>query len=194
MGHAGESWEPYALEVLAAILDGGDSARLPARLVRGEELAAGVGASYDLYQRLPGLLTLSAVPTPDTGLADLESALRAEVQALQAEPVDAEELRRVQNQVVAADVYQRDSVFYQAMRLGRLETVGLDWSLHDRYVERIRGVTPEQVQEVARRYLTPQRLTVTELRPESLTAASLEPEPPGTGSLAAAREATRHAR
>ena len=36
------SWEPYALEMLAGILDGGDSARFSRNLVRGEEIAANV--------------------------------------------------------------------------------------------------------------------------------------------------------
>ena len=32
-------WEPYALEVLGGILDGGNSARLSSRLVRGQQIA-----------------------------------------------------------------------------------------------------------------------------------------------------------
>ena len=42
------SWEPYALEVLAGVLDGGYSARLETRLVREQEVTASVSASYDL--------------------------------------------------------------------------------------------------------------------------------------------------
>ena len=36
---ADEPWEPYALEMLANILDGGDSARFSRELVRGQEIA-----------------------------------------------------------------------------------------------------------------------------------------------------------
>jgi zinc protease len=177
IGHAGEDWEPYALRVLAGILDAGDSARLPARLVRGAELAAAAGASYDLYDRLPGLFVLSAIPTPGTEVAELEAALHREVRALREAPVAADELARVKRQVVASEVYQRDSLFYQAMRLGRLATVGLDWRLHEDYVDRIRAVTPEQVREVARRYLVPARLTVAELRPEPLDGPAVAAAP-----------------
>jgi zinc protease len=46
-----------------------------------------------------------------------------------------------------------------------LETVGLDWRVADSYVERIRAVTAEQVQAVARKYLIPDRLTVAVLEP-----------------------------
>ena len=51
------------------------------------------------------------------------------------------------------------------MRLGTLETVGLGWRKLDDYVPRIQAVTPEQVREVARKYLTDDRLTVATLEP-----------------------------
>jgi zinc protease len=51
------------------------------------------------------------------------------------------------------------------MRLGILETVGLGWNKLDDYVQRIQTVTPEQVREVARKYLTDDRLTVAMLEP-----------------------------
>src|SRR5690606_42096286 len=44
---ASETWEPYALEVLAGILDGGASARFARELVRGQQVAAGAGAGYN---------------------------------------------------------------------------------------------------------------------------------------------------
>ncbi|MHC5792067.1 insulinase family protein, partial [Streptococcus pyogenes] len=47
--------EPYALQVLAAVLDGYDGARLTRRLVRDEQLAVSVGAGYDGSGRGPSL-------------------------------------------------------------------------------------------------------------------------------------------
>ncbi len=171
---AAQSWEPYALEVLSGILDGGDSARLSRRLVRGGQLAAAVGVGYDMGARLEDLFTLAANPTPGHTTAELEQALRAEVKRLQEETVSPDELARVVAQVIAGDVYQRDSLFYQGMRLGSLETVGLSWNVLDDYVARIQAVTPAQIQEVARQYLTDERLTVAVLEPLPLAG----PRPP----------------
>jgi zinc protease len=84
---------------------------------------------------------------------------------LREELVSPKELARVVAQVTAADVYQRDSLFYQGMRMGILETVGLGWNALDDYVERVQAVTPEQVREVARQYLVDERLTVATLEP-----------------------------
>jgi zinc protease len=91
--------------------------------------------------------------------------LRAEVTRLREELISQEELARVVAQVAATDVYQQDSLFYQGMRLGTLETVGLGWNRLDDYVQRIQAVTPEQVRAVARKYLTDDRLTVATLEP-----------------------------
>jgi zinc protease len=160
-----EPWEAYALEVLAGILDGGQSARLPSRLVRGAQVAAEADAGYDLYDRLDSLFLLDGTPTQGHSIADLEKALRAEVQQLREAPVSSAELERVKAQVVANAVYQRDSIFYRAMQLGRVETVGLPWDVVDEYPERIRAVTAAQVQQVARKYLIDDGLTVAELVP-----------------------------
>lgn len=157
--------EAYALEVLSGILDGGESARLSSRLVRGTQVAAQVDAGYDLYERLDGLFLLDGVPAQGHTVADLEKALRTEVQQLRDAPVSTAELERVKAQVVANAVYQRDSVFNQAMQIGRVETVGLDWRVLDEYPQRIRAVTAAQVQQVARKYLVDDGLTVAELSP-----------------------------
>ncbi len=167
----------YALEVLTNILDGGDSGRLSRELIRGQKVAAEAAASYNLVARLDDLLTLVANPAPGRTLADVEQALRNQIQRLQEELVTAEELQRVIARVVAADVYQQDSMFYQGMRIGILETVGLGATALDDYVARIQSVTPEQVQAVARAYLTPDRITVALLEPLPL-AAPVSSTPP----------------
>ncbi len=184
---AGEAWEPYALTVLAAILDGGSSARLQRELVRGAEVAASASADYSLYQRLPGLFTLSGLPADGVPVARLETALEGVVERLRREPVSDDELERVKTQVVAEDVFQRDSVFYQALRLGMLETIGLDWRLDDAFVDAVRAVTAEQVQAVARRYLVADALTVARLDPQSMetrTVAGRAPSSPSQGGNA----------
>ncbi|MEC7875707.1 MAG: pitrilysin family protein [Pseudomonadota bacterium] len=158
-------WEPYALEVLAGILDGGNSARISSRLVRGNEVAAAASASYQMASRLDNLFTLSGTPAPDKSIQELEVAFRNEILNLQTYPVSDEELQRVKAQVISSDVYEKDSIFYQAMIIGILETVGLSWDLADKYVERIKAVTNEQVLSVAKKYLIDDRLTIADLYP-----------------------------
>ena len=158
-------WEAYALEVLAGVLDGGESARLPSILVRGKQIAVSVGAGYSLSSRLSDLFTLEATPAEGKTVWTLESALKDEIAKLQINLIDPEELQRIKAQVLAKAVYERDSGFYQAMQIGMLETVGLSWKVAEEYVDNINQVSAEQVRAVARKYLVEDKLSVAYLEP-----------------------------
>jgi zinc protease len=176
------AWEPYALEMLSAVLDGGDSARLARELVRGQQLAAAVSASYSAFEWLHGLFLLDAVPANGHSLAEVELAVRAQIARVHTELVSDAELARVRTQVVAAEVYKQDALFAQAMQLGLLATLGLDWRLGDGYVDQLAAVTPAQIQAVAQKYLTPDRLTVAVLEPQPLAAEQPAPVPTTLGT------------
>ncbi|MEW6648233.1 MAG: pitrilysin family protein [Pseudomonadota bacterium] len=169
---AAADWKPYALEVLGGVLDGGDSARLPRELVRGSQIAAGVNAGYTLTARLGDLFVFSGTPAQGHDITALERAIKAQIERLKTEPVSSDELARIKAQVTAAKVYELDSVFYQAMQIGVMETVGLDWRLLEEYPQRIAAVTPEQVMAVAREFFTDDNLTVAVLEPQPLDGAA----------------------
>lgn len=162
---AKKEWEAYALEVLTGVLDGGNSARLSKELIRGQQIAVTVGAGYDLVARLNTLFELEATPAEGKTVWDVEAAIKQQIQQLQKQLIDKEELQRIKAQVLASDIYQRDSNFYQAMQLGQLETVGLGWQKADEYVTKVNQVTAEQVRDVARRYLIDDHLSVAYLEP-----------------------------
>ncbi len=162
---AESSDEVYALEVLSSILDGGDSARLAKNLVRGKQIAVGASAGYHLTSRKSTLFTFSGTPVAGVSAAELQLALLSEIEMVKNEAVSEKELSRVIAQVVAQDIYQRDSMYFQAMLLGIFETVGLGWPRLEEYVEKVKAVTPEQIQAVANKYLVKTNLTVAELVP-----------------------------
>jgi zinc protease len=175
--------DAYALEVLAGILDGGNSARLSSRLIRGTKIASSANASYNLSSRLDDLLMLEATPAEGKTVLDLERALKAEVKQLQNQLVSADELQRIKAQVLANNIYQRDSNFYQAMLLGMFETVGLGWQKQDEYVSKVNQITAEQVREVARQYLIEDHLNIAYLDPQPIT------EPPKPSAITGGRHA-----
>jgi zinc protease len=165
VGTADEPWEPYALEMLAYILDGGESSRLSTNLIRGSQLAVSADASYNAFSRLSGMLLMDAIPSLKTPVEKVEEALLQEIERFKKEPVSQAEMERVRNQIIAAKVYEKDSVFYQAMLIGQLETIGLDWRLADQYVDNLKRVTAEQIQQVAIKYLNESNLSVAVLDP-----------------------------
>lgn len=178
---AKERWEPYALEMLSGVLDGGNSARFSKELVRGTQVAAGIDTGYNMYNGGADVLTFVGTPAQDRTVADLETAIRAQIKRIQDEPVTPQELTRIKAQVVAAKVYERDSPFYQAMQIGTLVTVGLDPGLLNEYVDRLNAVTPEQIRQVAKKYLTDDGLTVAVLEPQPLNDAAPHRPMPAAG-------------
>ncbi len=54
------------------------------------------------------------------------------------------------------------------MQLGTLETVGLDWRMSDTEIEKLKAVTPQQIQSVAKRYLVAENRTVAMLDPQPM--------------------------
>lgn len=177
MVNAKDKWEPYALEVLASILDGGNSSRFAKELVRGKEIAAEASAWYSGFGRLPDLFTLSGMPAKDQKLETVKAALLEQVEKIKAEPVTAAELERVKAQVIAGEIYERDSQQNQANLLGSLETVGLGYKLADEYVDNILAITPQQIQDVAKKYLIEDHLTIAELDPQPIDPNKPKNEP-----------------
>lgn len=163
-------WEPYALSVLSGVLDGSGAARLPRELVKNSRIANSAGSGYDIVSRGPGLFFLDAAPAEGRTVTEVEAALRDQVRRVVEEGINEEELRRVKAQVIAAQVFSQDSVFYQAMHIGMLETAGLPHDSADRQLKRLQEVTAEQVREVARKYLVDDNLTAAVLDPQPLPA------------------------
>lgn len=169
----------FALQVLASVLDGHDGARLPRRLVREEQIAVAVDASYGGISRGPSLFTLGATPAAGRSVEELEAALREEVARIARDGIEEAELRRVLTQTLAAEVYKRDSLMGQAMEIGFLEAVGISWRDEQALLDGIRAVTAAEVQQVARRYFTDATLTRAILDPQPLDAADRKAGPFG---------------
>jgi zinc protease len=160
-------WEPFALEVLSAVLDGNESARLPRALVKGDRIASNVDVGYDPIRRGPGVFVVDGTPSEGRSVDELEAAIKREIDRIKQDGITAEELDRVKAQVVAAHVFQRDSMFYQGMQIGTYETTGFSWKDVDRVLERLRAVTGDQVRDVARRYFVDEHMTVAVLDPRA---------------------------
>jgi zinc protease len=167
--------EVYALDVLAAVLDGYDNARLNARLVRTDKVAISVGADYSATARGPVLFMLDGTPVHGTSTEQLEKLLRAEVERIARDGVSEQELKRVKAQLIAAQIYKRDSVFGQAMEIGSYEMTGISHRQIDRITERLKMVTAQQVQAVAQKYFGDDALTVATLVPLPLSEKKTPP-------------------
>jgi zinc protease len=168
----------HALDVLAAVLDGYDNARLNAKLVRTDRVANSAGAGYSSNARGPVFFLLDGVPAQGMTTEQLEKLLRAEVERIAREGVSEAELKRVKTQLIAGQIYKRDSIFGQAMEIGVMEMTGISHTKIDRVIEKLGAVTAQQVQGVAQKYFSDDALTVATLIPLPLSEKKAAP-PPG---------------
>lgn len=164
---AKRAWEPFALEVIAGILDAGESSRFAKTLVRGNHIASSADAYYNLYSRYQTQFILFGTPAQNQTLTQLKAGMLKEIKLLQNEPVSETELKRIKTQIIAQKTFEKDSIFGQAMELGLLETIGLGWQTANSYPDKINEVTPEQIQEVAKRYFAERSMTEAQLFPLS---------------------------
>ncbi len=154
----------YALDVLGIILGNGKTSRLYQALVEGG-LATEAEAQNETA-RDPFLFIAQATAAPDVTLAALEDALFGQVDRMKREPPSRDELNRARKQLQASFIYSRDSIRSLAQQLGYYETVGT-YRYLDTYLDRIAGVTPEDVVRVAGIYLGDRTRTVGHYEPVS---------------------------
>lgn len=156
--------DAYPLEVLSTILSAGRTSRLYQRLVYEQRLALDAGGDYTRLSVDPDTFTFYATVLPGKTVEEVARALMAEVERLQTELVSEEELQRAKNQLEAGFLFRQDSVHARASTLGRHELVG-SWRLRDEFLPRIRAVTREDLQRVARQYFVRDRQTTAILVP-----------------------------
>jgi zinc protease len=160
-----DKWQPYALDVLATLLGGSDSSRLMHDLVRGQQIASAAQTNYEPLQLHSSVFLIVGIPAQKHSVAELENAIKNEIQRLQTTLVSQQELDRVKAQVIAQNVYDTDSLINQATELGTPESIGLSWQISQQYVANVSKITVQQIQQVAQKFLTPQRLTIGILHP-----------------------------
>ncbi|MEN6372063.1 MAG: pitrilysin family protein [Armatimonadota bacterium] len=147
----------FPLLILGQILDGGGSSRLHQSMVESQ-LATSASASAGL-RKDPGLFMLSATGQQNVTAGRLEKALLDEVEKAKTTLPTNEELTRAKNQFEAYLIYQNDSVSDQGENLGYYECE-TSWKFMDELHPKIEAVTAEDVQRVARKYLTENNRTV----------------------------------
>lgn len=159
-----KSPDSFALDLLTVILAGGRSSRLHQDLVYQKQLVRGIDADYSGASVDPTVFSVTAQLLPGKEPAPIQQEIDSLIEKIKGELVSERELNKAKNQVEAAFIFGRDSIFGQAMKIGFYEAAG-DWRLMDRYIEGIRKVSREDIRRVAKLYLDRDRRTVGTLIP-----------------------------
>ena len=159
--------DPYALELLTAVLDGYDNARLNRILVKQEKVVNDIGVGYDMVSRGPELFLISASMAKGKTVPQAQASIRKALDELKQKGILESELKRIKVRILSDQIYKRDSIFGQAMEIGTTEMAGFSWKDIDYMLEKMQTITPEQVQAVAKKYLVDEGLTIAVLDPQA---------------------------
>ncbi len=154
--------DTYPLMVLDQVLSGGRSSRLYQALVE-TQLATSAWSSAG-SRKDPALFMLGATARQGVHVDQLQKALQEQVEKAKSTQPTAEEMQAAKNQLEAYFVFQNDSVSDQGEQLGYYNTIA-DWRYLNTLIPKVKAVTPEQVQAVAKKYLTDDNVTVSKFIP-----------------------------
>lgn len=144
--------DSFALDVLTLILSGGKSTRLYQSLIYEKQIALSASSNYHGFYRDPFLFFVSATAAPGKDIEDVERLLNEEIDRIKNELPSEYEIQKAKNQIESSFIFDQDSIFMQAMKYGTFEMLG-SWKNIDIYLEGIRTVTPQDVTDVAEKYL-----------------------------------------
>lgn len=148
----------FPLQILADILSG-RTGRLYKALVEDRQLAVGQPSAVLSESKYGGYLQVSAEVKEGVDHGQVEQALLTELEKLKNEPVPDRELQKVKNQNLADSFRRLQSNFFLMIQLAIYDSND-HWSYLNDAPGRLQAVTAEQIQDVARRYLTDETRTV----------------------------------
>jgi len=163
---AGNTADFYALQVLGAVLQSGQSSRLYQKLVKEKEMVSGVGGFMD-EKRGVGAFYTNATLRPGVKTEDIEAAIYAEIDRLKKEPIADWELQKAKNTTRRNLVNSLQSSLSRAISIGQYTVYYNEPNLINERLNKAAAVTKEDVQRVANKYLVDTNRTVVITMPKA---------------------------
>ncbi len=157
-----------ALDVLAMLAGQGDGSRLSLDVKRKRQLVNDVSA-YAYTPHDEGLFAAGFTTTPEKAADALEATARV-LRGLCTSDVEQRELDTVKGLIESEAVYQRETAQGMARKLGYYQAALGGIEREAAYYEAVAEVTPAQLRDVAKRYLTFDKALVTGLLPHATPA------------------------
>ena len=150
-----------ALQLLGSVLSGGRTSILYKRMVEDEQTALQVGA----FNGYPGtkyetMFATLAIPNREVSVDTLESTILEEIENIKDGEVSKEALDRARTNARAGLIRSLDSNSGIASTLASAESMRGDWKKVFSDIEKLQDVTVDDLQRVAKKYLTKENRTV----------------------------------
>ena len=156
--------DSYPLDMASNILAGGESSRLYQELVYKERIAVEAGG-FGYFTEDPNLFWAFSIMNQGHTAAEGEQAVVNVLDELKAKPPEAKELEKAKNQEISGAILGRETDQEKGDAVGGAAVLGKDPNLVNTELDRYLKVTADDVQRVARQYLTKQQSTVLLISP-----------------------------
>jgi predicted Zn-dependent peptidase len=143
----------YPLDLLINIFARGNSSRLIRRLVDKDQLTVAV-QPLALNMEKDGVFGFLAVAKQGIELSKVRAVLDEEIAKLIKDGISDEEFQKVKNQTLKDLVVQASSIGNVAFGLSHYYTIFKDTKRYNTEIDRYNAVTKQDIQRVAKKYLT----------------------------------------
>jgi len=149
----------YAMDILSFILGQGEGSRLNKKMRLENNILLSVSA-YNYTPKEPGLFIISSI-LEEKNINDAIDGILKEIELIKQNGVDEKELQRAKNNFIADYIYQKETIESQANDLALGVILTGDPLFFEKYIQNIKDVSVDDVQDVARRYLKKDNMTIT---------------------------------
>lgn len=162
--------EAYILDMISSVLSSGKSSRLYKKIVDDKKMALQIGA-FNFSQEDHGLYIIYGLPLGSHSLNNLLKEIDEEVVKMQTELVSEKELQKLQNKFENQFVNANASVEGIAHSLSKYYMLYGDINLINNEIDIYTSVTPEEIRNVAKKYLNKNQRLELEYLPTDKTAS-----------------------
>ncbi len=160
----------YALDLLSGVLSSGNSSRLIKSLVLDSTVASRVSSNMEIALD-PTLFTIYGIAASNISAEQLERSVENQIEKIVTNGITDEELQKLKNQKLMEFYHTMETINGKANSLGTYELYFGDYKKLYEAPSLYEKVTKEDVQRVAKTYLTMRNRTVGYLLPETKKVA-----------------------
>ena len=158
------SHEFNALYLAGKVLYDGESSRLFQKLVKGEESVIQLFGFTD-ERRGPSSIFVGAIPKPEKDLSKIRETIMHEIQDLAAHGPTAEEMEKIENQLINDSVRMRQSSMSRAQQIAEFALYDGDPHLVNSDLDELLAVTAEQIRHAVGVYLNTENRALLDVVP-----------------------------
>ena len=153
-----------ALYLAGKLLYDGESSRLYQKLVKGEESVIQLFGFTD-ERRGPSSIFVGAIPKPEKDLARIRETIIREIQHIAHDGPTADEMQKLQNQLINDSVRQRQSSQSRAQSIAEYALYDGDPTLINTELETLLAITPDQIRSAVSEFLNTENRALLDVVP-----------------------------